>query len=293
MNFNGEYYLADKEELSLGFKEKVINSLGVYRREKLGISEAGVFRYKGQDLIKEHILPNDFKAYNIIESYRKSFFASACSQIDFHRFYHHLNSSQALCINLFYPLMLENKLSLVLDQLNIPKQAITEATFEKESDIESGSGRKTNFDFYMRLEDNTRVYFEVKYTESEFGKAKKDDEHRLKFTDTYLPLLKNNDYIKPAYKSFDSFLDSYQIMRNLCHIGERSFVVFVYPKANKKVHSQAQSVPDNMLTGMGQNKFRPLILETAIEEVLGQVKTEKLENHYQEFKTKYLSDCAK
>jgi hypothetical protein len=285
--------VAGKEGLSLGFKENVMNSLDVYRREELGISEAGVFRYKGRDLIKEHILPVNFKAHNIIENYRKSFYASSSSKIDFHRFYHHLNSSQALCINLFFPLMVENKLSLILDQLNIPKQAITEATFEKESDIESGSGRKTNFDFYLRLEDNTRVYFEIKYTESEFGKAKKDDEHRLKFTGTYLPLVKNNDYIKPAYKSVDSFLDSYQIMRNLCHIDEKSFVVFVYPKANKKIHSQAESVPDNILTELGQNKFRALVLETAIDELLRQVETEKLEDHYQEFKDKYLSHCAR
>ncbi|GAI49533.1 unnamed protein product, partial [marine sediment metagenome] len=75
------------------------------------------------------------------------------SKISFHKYFHHLNSSQALCINLFFPLIVEEKLDVILELLEIPKNTITNACFEKESDIEivAGTDRKTNFDFYLQL----------------------------------------------------------------------------------------------------------------------------------------------
>ena len=86
----------------MNFKENVLNSLGVYRSEKLKVKELGVFKYREQELLKEHILPTKFRTYNILENYRESFFSSPSSKIDFHKYFHHLNSSQALCINLFF-----------------------------------------------------------------------------------------------------------------------------------------------------------------------------------------------
>jgi len=77
-------------------------------------------------------------------------------------------------------------------------------------------------------------------------------------------------------------------MRNLCHISEKSFVVFVYPKENKKIHLQAQSVRENILTDKGKNKFKILTLETAINDILGELKETKLQEHYKEFNRKYL-----
>ena len=68
-----------------------------------------------------------------------------------------------------------------------------------------------------------------------------------------------------------------------------SFVVFVYPKANKKIHLQAQSAQENILTDKGRNKFKILTLEAGIDDILGQVKETRLKDHYQEFKSKYLS----
>ncbi len=273
----------------MSFKENVLNSLCEYRSEKLNIKELGVFKYREQELLKEHILPVKFRTYNILENYRESFFSSPNSKIDFHKYFHHLNSSQALCINLFFPLILDEKLYLILDLLGIPGQSITEVAFEKESELESGAGRKTNFDFYILLADDTKVYFEIKYTESEFGKAKDDDEHRAKYEKTYLPLLRNNDYIKREFSDVDEFLKSYQIMRNLCHINENSFVVFVYPEANKKIHIQAQTAKESILTNKGNKKFRILTLESTIEQIIDMVDETRLKTHYQEFKLKYLS----
>lgn len=273
----------------MNFQEKIKIALSTYKKEKLGIYDAGIFRYRGKVLLKEHILPVKLKDQNIIRHYRDAFFSSTSSEIDFHKYFHHLNSSQALCINLFYPLMAEDKLDLIMDLLGIPKTPITETCFEKESDLETGAGRKTNFDYFVQLFDRTKIYFEIKFSEAEFGNAKKDDEHKNKFTATYQPLLENNSFINQKYCEMDTFLSLYQIMRNLCHINDNSLVVFVYPKANENIHLQAQTVREKILTDKGKEKFKILLLESTIDEILGQIQIPRLREHYMEFKDKYLS----
>jgi len=276
----------------MNFQEACKISLSSYKKESLRVTDRGIFRYKGKDLYKDHILPTKFRNQNIIRFYRDLFFASPSSAINYHRYFHHLNSSQALCINLFYPLMAENKLNIVLDLLGITESQVVESCFEKESDLEIGTGRKTNFDFFMQLIDRTKIYFEIKYSETGFGSAKKDDAHKRKFAATYQPLLKNNDFIDPKFCKMNYFLDAYQIMRNISHINEESLVVFVYPMANKKIHRQAQSVIEKLLTDKGKRRYKILLLEPTIEEILHRVQNPKLHEHFMEFKHKYLSHDA-
>lgn len=234
-------------------------------------------------------MPLKFSKFNIIENYREEFYSSTKSKINYHKYFHHLNSSQALCANLFFPLMFENKLNLILEMLNISKAEQIQSCFEKESEVETGSRRKTNFDFFMKLPDGTKIYFEIKYTEEEFGKTKDDNEHRAKFKETYQPLLKNNAFIKREYHEILSFFDKYQIMRNLCHIDKQSHVVFVYPTENKKIHKQALLAQKKLLTDKGKNKFHIMPINTIVNAILENEPSEKIQNHYVEFNEKYLS----
>ena len=78
-------------------------------------------------------------------------------------------------------------------------------------------------------------------------------------------------------------------MRNLVHINDNDFVVFVYPKANKKIHQQVQTAYKDMLTDKGKSKFRILLLETIVDDILRQVQSKRLRDHYKEFKVKYLN----
>ncbi len=274
----------------MSFKEQVINYLGEYKRNSLGISENGIYRHKGKDIFKEHILPKEQSSYNIISQYRDEFFKSIHSDIDFHKYFHHLNSSQALCINLFFPVIIENKLDIVRDLLGLQNKSISNPRFEKESDLEKvkGGEKKTNFDFHFQQSSYSNIFFEIKYTEADFGKAKNDEEHRAKFARTYQPLLKSNDFINKEYKKMDTFFNSYQIIRNLVHINENDIVVFIYPKANKKVHQQAQSAYDNILNDNGKKRFKILLLETMVDNILEQIGSSKLLDHYREFQNKYL-----
>lgn len=93
------------------FRELACEHLARYKVEAMRVTENGLFRYEGRDLSMPHILPKCHHQMNILERYRKRFWSSDYANINLHRFFHHLNSSQALCINLFYPLIAENALA--------------------------------------------------------------------------------------------------------------------------------------------------------------------------------------
>ncbi len=185
-----------------------------------------------------HILPEKHKHDNILSTYKDSFWKSIHSSIKLHPDFHHLNSSQAMCINFFYPLFKEKKLDIILKALKIENDSVdyNSVQFEKDSDVEKQS-RPTSFDFYFRTMNGKKIHFEIKFTEQEFGRAKPDTEHINKYELIY----KNNcSVINSDYCNCDSFLKNYQLMRNLIHLSDNSYVVFIYPVNNKRVKKQAE-----------------------------------------------------
>lgn len=273
------------------FQDAVKTSLAEYKKDVLNISEQGEFKYRGRVLKYDHILPTKLAHLNILESYRGAFYDSDYSKINYHRYFHHLNSSQALCINLFFPLIAENRLDLIIELLGIKAlDSIFSAEFEHESTFEISNSRKTNFDFYVKHSNNQNVFFEIKYTESGFGKARHDIEHKKKFNDTYQLLLNDNQFISDKYKKWDIFLNNYQIMRNLVHINEISSVVFVIPESNAKVYRQSVQAFNEILTAKGQDRLRVLSIESIVDFIVKNVGNSKvLTTHYNQFKRKYLA----
>lgn len=269
------------------FTEIVKSHLGEYKKDVLGISEKGKYNYRGKILLYDHILPVSEYKQNILPEYRESFWQSKFAKIDRHSLFHHLNSSQGLCINLFYPLIYENQMGEIGKLLQIPLQSDLSYKFEYVSDLESPfkDSKKTNFDFYIS-DKGSKVYFEVKYTENRFSTAKSDNNHQEKFKQIYEPLLKDNPYIKNECKNQDFFLKNYQIMRNLIHIKENCFVVFLIPKQNKTIYKKALSSRDEVLTDRGRSLFRVALLEYWIDH-LTQIDNPKLRSYYANFEKKY------
>ena len=67
-----------------------------------------------------HILPKEKKDLNIIEGIRNDFWPYLNkTDIKLHQYFHHLNSSQALCFNLFFPLIKneENLLTYLIHKI--------------------------------------------------------------------------------------------------------------------------------------------------------------------------------
>lgn len=275
------------------FQSKVKEHLGAYKTNTLGIRENGIYIYKNVEYPYNYILPKDKAQLNIIEKYRNDFFASDyCKSITFHKYFHHLNSSQAMCINFFYPLIKEELFKLILDIMGIDGDInynSKDTCFEKESELEQTPKRKSNFDFYINLDPGTKVYFEIKYTENGFGKAKHDDEHIKKFHETYMPLLENNPVINDRFKEEDVFLNNYQIMRNLVHIKEDSYVIFLYPEGNKAIRDAVLYAREEIIENGWKKRFIPFTFEELIRQLSNKLNSKELKDYYnRDFSDKYL-----
>jgi hypothetical protein len=259
----------------------------MYKVTYLGVKEAGLFKYRGKTLKMSHILPRRHREMNILEEYRSRFFASESSRIKLHRFFHHLNSSQAMCINLFYPLIAEDLLTLVTSFLGIPSACDLISSFEKESPVEAAV-RRTFFDFHIQHSRSHEIFFEVKYTEHGFAKAKKDEEHKQKYKDTYRPLLHRSVYLADICQDETFFLNHYQVLRNLVHIGETKQLVLLFPAGNSAVRSEADRAFKEFLTDAGRSKVKIVLLEDLLSYFESECSQRPIAHYYDMFRRKYL-----
>lgn len=270
----------------MNYRNRVLNHLKKYKRDNFLDIPNGTYRGK----FHEHILPKKLQEKNFLESYRNDILKSNLYDVSkLHTYFNHLNSSQAMCFNFFYPLYHERKLELVTNFLGIKNEEVNYETvcFEKDGkDGDKIKRRPTSFDFYFRTVSGKDIFFEIKYTEGEFGKAKDDDEHKEKFKEIY------SNHLLPLNQSFRSrekFFENYQICRNLIHIEENSFVVFLYPTNNKKVSEGANKAKTEILTTRFVGNFFSVTWETLFENIIHSVTEEKLKKQLTEFRNKYIA----
>lgn len=205
-----------------------------------------------------------------------------------HVYMHHMNSSQAMCINFFYPLLVENQLDIILTFLKIENEEVDyeSACFEKRSQKDSTKKRRpTNFDFYFKTMSGKEFFFEIKYTEYEFAKVKEDEDHREKFDNVYSQLLKP---IRKEYQSRSAFLANYQLMRNLIHVDENAYVIFLYPGENRKIRLDAEKAKNEIVEEKYQSHVHPIEWEPLHLFVTNQAANiTLLRDQLGEFKLKY------
>ncbi|NLE23941.1 MAG: hypothetical protein GX625_01155 [Clostridiaceae bacterium] len=224
----------------MDFNNRVKEHMAKYKVSKLGIEKDGLYNNKPY----KHILPEKMSSYNIIENYREDFYSSLYKEnIKYHKCFHHLNSSQAMCINFFYPLIKEDKIKILLDVIGVndgQNNEVGEVCFEKGSHLKE----RTSFDFYIKLLSGIEVFFEIKYTEEGFGKTDIDDKHKRKYEEKYKKVLEANDEINQENINEQYFLNNYQLMRNIIHISDRRYIVFLYPKENHKIENELKASKD-------------------------------------------------
>ena len=268
----------------MNFQEKVKFRLAAYKKSRFPKIKDGTYNYKGKKKTYPHILPKKYEDLNILEFYRDSFFKYKNGEdIKLHKDFKHLNSSQAMCINFFYPLITKNKLNLITDILELPNEEIDSYEFEKDSPIDGVDGHgPTNFDFFISTKSGKSIYFEIKYTESEFGKAKNDKEHIKKHKKIYEAY---TDKVAGAtYTTKEEFFENYQILRNLIHIDKNSYVVFTYPFGNRKIREGAEATHQKIVHGKKYaNHFKPLKWDELLDDISPNLHSRKLLKHYREF----------
>jgi hypothetical protein len=229
------------------FNDQIKQHLAEYRQNRLGINETGIWHRNGRTY--PHILPENRQQENILAAIRAEFwrdFAEFAKRgVKLHDCFHHLNSSQALCFNLFYPFMRAASTGAEILQMALelpPGQVKME--FEKVMDADEG----TNFDFYMEYATGPQIFFELKYTENEFGAAKPDAKHLRKYTEIYQPRLAQ---ILVPERRGDSgfFLRHYQIFRNLLYLPghDDSQVFFIFPRENSSLAYISKLLQDSVM----------------------------------------------
>lgn len=271
----------------MSYQKKIKDHFEKNKEKWFGKIENG--KWRNSENIYPHILPKEKEILNLLPIYRNSldkYLDINKRTINKHIYFHHLNSSQAMCLNFFYPLIVEKELDIILKIIGLDEKVdYQNIHFEKASDVEKNKNyRPTSFDFYIKTTSGKNVFFEIKYTEQKFGKAKLDELHINKFNDVYKD---NLNVIKEEYHNQKFFLDNYQILRNLICIDENSYVCFIYPNGNKKIKEQAEKAKSEFLKNEVKNKFKHLTWESVVDYAEKNVKNENIKKQLDDFKEKY------
>jgi hypothetical protein len=244
------------------YQEDLITHLASYKRARLGDLPAGRFRHRGHEYLYEHILPTANSRLNLLNESRDQIeaYLSANRHITLHRYFHHLNSSQALALNLFIPYFEggTNAPSALLGALGQPA-GLTRWEVEAIPDTAEGS----NLDAVWHTDDRVTTYCEVKLSEGDFGKARNDARHLAKLNNIYLPRLA--PYLSAQLQTTAGFFGSYQILRNIWHMlgTPKGRLVFLLPRANARLWPLLEAVRAGVT-----EPIRERIRGVALEDVL-------------------------
>lgn len=245
------------------YRDALQSHLADYKIRRLGITQQGI--WKGRDGVLHtygHILPDGLEYLNLLESIRAEMraYLAGHTEVKLHKDFKHLNSSQALAFNLFFPYFSAGGASaralssaLGLD-MEVPREAWQ---FEEIQD------EKTNVDVVWESATGQKVYCEVKLSEAEFGKAKNDDTYLDRLCKIYRPRL--TGLVSPDLLEANVFFEHYQLLRNisLLHNDSVSQLLILFPRANSTLIPQLERV----LTGI-QPSHRHRVHVAHLEDVI-------------------------
>ena len=234
-----------------------------------------------------HILPPDSGDLNLLPCYREAIrgYLMDHPEIQLHRFFHHLNSSQAMCLNLLWPLLHSAEGCDALRQVLGIKGGIDIERSGFEVIPEPAEG--TSFDCVVRSDAGESVFMELKLSEQSFGTALNDERHRAKLATVYAPRLAGR--IPPRWLEPEEFFGRYQMLRNLSHAcTDADSVVFLLPRKNERLVYEVLEWLEE-LSQFAAPRVRLLFLEDFACQLrvrLGASCT--LQDHYREFARKYI-----
>src|ERR1700739_552749 len=154
----------------MGYQDDLKKHLADYKRLCLGIDEPGVFQYRGRDVPQDHILPLAEASRNLLEE-AQPILKKYGSKLALHKYFHHLNSSQAFAFNLFFPYFSGEAESASALLRALGQEGIL-AGWEPEA--VPAPDEETNIDVLWTTTDGARTFCEVKLSEADFGKAADD-----------------------------------------------------------------------------------------------------------------------
>lgn len=221
------------------YAKELRTHLTAYKHWRLGVRRPGEFSHKGKILTYGHILPKELKWLNILEPFRLEIreFIRNHSALKLHKYFHHLNSSQALTLNLFFPYFEGGPADVLIRALG---QKGSVSQWAPELIVDSDEG--TNVDVAWRNESGKWTYCEVKLSEQDFGKAKPDRRHLDKLERIYRPEL--HRHVPPELLEPGPFFAHYQIFRNIWVAARDpgSTVLFLLPEKNTRLWAPLRTI---------------------------------------------------
>jgi hypothetical protein len=243
------------------YQQRLNKHLAEYKRTALSIQQPGDFRYRKTVVKHDHILPAKSAWLNVLEPARTLArqYLERHREIKLHRYFHHLNSSQAFTFNLFFPYFAEPARAAVL--LRALGQTASLKSWTPESIPVSREG--TNVDIAWETTDGRTTFCEVKLSEGDFGKGREDARHLRKLQEIYSPTLIaciEGDWLKPR-----RFFGCYQIFRNVWHLTQapNSTLIFLLPRANTTLWKQLEQTLSAVSTGI-LSRIAPIAIEDVI-----------------------------
>lgn len=273
----------------MNYQERLRAHLVKYKFRVLGVLASAAWKGPRTGAVAEqpHILPAEHMRLNVLAPFRERFWEQfdRGEQRPLHRDFAHLNSSQAMCFNLFYPLVADRAWAAAFVQgvLGIKDPPRTLA-FQYVEDPEEG----THFDFFLHLESGAKIYFETKLAELGFGTIDLLPRERTALLQRYTPRL--SGLVDAKWLEPDAFFRRYQLLRTLACLAEpKSLLYLVVPRANESL-AQALRILPEVTAGALQDRVRVLYLEDALDRIkpLLRGRDEQLKNHYREFRDKYI-----
>ncbi|GHU59301.1 hypothetical protein FACS189444_4360 [Spirochaetia bacterium] len=252
---------------------RIKDHLSAYKANVLKIEANGVWKKNGQEY--SHILPENDYEKNILSSEFHQEILNEIKNIKLHPDFHHLNSSQAMCFNLFSPLFLTKNFDIVLGLIKNESEHIINHEFEHIEDVTE----KTNFDLYAKT-SQSRYYFEVKYSEDGFQSTTDDERHIKKYNEIYktrLSIFNNLDQ--------KTFFDNYQLFRNMIYC-TNGYITFVFPSFRNDLKEKVVEIKEKFCTNDQKQKIFILTVEEIVNKSIT-LGDKKLNNHYSLFKEKY------
>lgn len=270
----------------MSFRDRAIVHLIEYKHNVLNVTEPGRWKRNGKEYA--HILPEGMLELNLLEGYRSELMAYIRdNKIRLHKDFHHLNSSQALCLNFFYPMLADNQMHLLLELLHCEDEGYETCMFERVSEIDG-----TNFDFSISLKSGREIYFEIKYSENRFGSVKDKEQYRRKYKEVYRKQLTGK--IRDSVHEYQALLDHYQLMRNISHVNAESddLLIIICPKDRSKLLQEFNIVMEQIVEPKLHDKIRLITWETIMQRLNKKLEQtsnipDRLKAHYSQLEEKY------
>jgi len=261
-----------------------------YRTAVLGVTAAGTWKKPdGTEVEKAHILPSGSARLNIVPSVRDDFwrwFDGALPAPKLHTFFRHLTSSQAFAFNLFFPFLsgATRERAVLLRALGLPFDTITGWEFEKVVD----AAEYTNFDVWLKVNDNVQAVVEVKLTEDGFATATLSPMRTPKLL-KYREMLRT--VVREELLDDATILANYQLFRNLSYlVSPDTHLVLLTPRANARTASAVKFAREAVLPTCATRLYTPWI-EDVLESLHAQVQSAehaRLKRIASELRSKYL-----